>query len=107
MNRLKIEDELSDHYFQESIAYFVVQRNIDVSSGEEEPSPKPISWIKNKLVTTCDEGVAAHFRHNRIIRPQPRPTYHSSTERAGCPQNTLNDDLLTISYFALRRMQVQ
>src|SRR5712691_2784844 len=77
------------------------------SSGEEEPAPKFISQIKNKFVTTGDECPSTYFGHNCLICPNSCMADYSSTERTGCPQNTLNGDVLTLSYFAPGRMQGQ
>src|SRR5437763_15829322 len=75
------------------------------SSGEKEPSSQFIAWVNNKLMSPCDECPSTYFRYNRLIWPNLCVTGYSPTERAGLPYNTLNNDLLTISYFALRIMQ--
>src|ERR1700694_3985637 len=55
------------------------------SSGEKEPLPWFITWIKDKLVSAGDVGCTTHFWYNCLVWPHLRMTDNAPAERTSSP----------------------
>src|SRR6185312_6060954 len=77
-------------------------RKIKKRLSNQKSPPQFVSWINDELMSTCNKGPTAYFRHDSIIRTSLCLPNNASIEDTRLAQNAFYGNLLAFLDFAFR-----